>query len=451
MPTPTTSYMFLNSMFRDRNQYPNPADFVIKYTNQSNGDNPLQVSDYVSRSSPLLFVDMNSTFTGTTAPSFPYEWERSATILAPTVNSTVSSFTVQFAGNPDIPSGTFDGLFVVYNDGFTTQTAQIAAFVNLNNTNYLVQIASTIDFVATATVLSIRTTTLTSTLLYIPTSSVVAPVPNYYINAYVYDYVNNQQSRIISYNPSSRLLVLETPLTVIPTQFLIANTTTFQTSTVSAVSPTGITVNNPDYYWQGQYLVNLRNQATAQVLQATGGVLTLRQPADLSQFIIGDQVLLLSFSMDNDVPMVNVAKESGPFGPVCHDVQLISLTLPNLLLAKYPGGYLVNYPYVLVDLINITAASTTGKVFYTNDPNLQRALFICPVQDIASPEFSAFVKLNGIGVSHTIKFKMNDSFRLTIRTPTGEPLFFTTLDTRSPYMPDPAVQVSAIFATTPSP
>jgi hypothetical protein len=170
----------------------------------------------------------------------------------------------------------------------------------------------------------------------------------------------------------------------------------------------------------------------------------------MNQFQVGDVLLVLPFTRDNEVTLRNVAKESGPQNLVCHDVQLLSLHIPNVPLGIHPGGYLVNYPYLLVELLNVSGATTATNVFYTNDPNVRKALFICPVQDIASPEFSSFTKLSGPGINQTIKFKVNDTFRFVVKTPYGQPLTFTRLDTSPPYEPDPTLQISALFSVTPT-
>lgn len=445
-----TSHLFLNSAFRDRTRYPSPSDFVVEYTNRGSATTGLEAHDYVSVAAPLLQVDMLNTFTSTSSGTFPTEWINSCTVIAPTVNATTSSFTVTFGGSPNYPSGLYNNIFVLYNDGFTTQRAQIESFTNLNNNTFLISLYTTIDFVSTATTLTISTPTITSTLIYIPTSTSLVNRLNYYIGKYLYDYVNNQVSLITQYDNNTQLLTLGTALTNIPTNFIITDTGLPAKTTITTVSSgtSTITVNTLHDY-VGQYIYNFRTKYSAQVQSVSGTYdLRLKNPVDMSQFVVTDDIMVLPFTRDGDVTLRNIATASQNL--VCHDVQLLSLHIPNLPLALHPGGYLVNYPYLLVELINVSGATTTTNVFYTNDPNVRKALFICPVLDIASPEFSSFTKLSGPGINQTIKFKLNDTFRLVIRTPYGQPLTFTTSDTLPPYEPDPRLQISALFSVTPT-
>lgn len=453
MSVPVSSYIFINSAYRNRNQYPSPSDFIIRYTNQGQITDPESARDFVSDSSPLLSVDMFDAFTGTSAMTFPYEWERGITIISPTTNSTTSTLTVQFAGNPDLATGLYDGLFLVYNDGFITQTAQIQAFINLNNTNYLIQLVSTIDFVATATNATIRTNTLTTTSLYIPRTSDVPNVINYFIGLYVYDYDNQVFSKIIAYDNITRLLTLETALTIIPDKFIILPSRNVSQTAISSVSVLNNTITVPDNFdYTNQYIYNLTNGYVSKVQSVSGTyVLRLNSPVDMSNYSIADIILVLYFTRDNEVTLRNVAKHSASQNAVCHDVQLVTMHIPNVLLSRYPGGYLVDYPYLLVELVNVSGASSSSDVFYTNDPNLKKSLFVCPVQDIASPEFSSFVKLSGVGINQTIKFKVNDTLRFTVLTPDGVPITFTETDTSTPFPPNPRLQISAVFSVTPTP
>jgi hypothetical protein len=435
-------------------QYPSPSDFVIRYTNGGQTTDPASARDYVSDSAPILSVNMSDTFANTSSLTFPYEWERGATVVSPAVNTTTSTLTVQFAGNPVLPSGLFNGLFLVYNDGFTVQTTQVIGFSNLNNNSYLVQLASSIDFVATSPNLLFRTSTLTNTSLYIPrSSSSSVNVLNYYIGFYVYDYVNQSSSRIIAYDNISRLLTLESSVSAIPERFVILPSRNILQTTVSSIDAGNFTLTVPSNYpYADQYIYNLTNGYTARVQSVSGAFnIRLNQPVDMAQFNVGNPILLLSFSRDNEVTLKNVAKHSAAQNAVCHDVQLVSMHIPNIPLARHPGGFLVDYPYLLVELVNTSGASSAGDVFYTNDPQLRKSLFVCPVQDIASPEFSAFVKLSGNGINQTIKFKVTDTLRFTVRTPDGQPIQFIEQDALSPFPPNARLQLSAVFSATPTP
>ena len=129
----------------------------------------------------------------------------------------------------------------------------------------------------------------------------------------------------------------------------------------------------------------------------------------------------------------------------CGNFDLLNLILPNVLLALNPGSRITFYPYVYVELINV-GTGANRNIIYSNNPNSTKMLFRCPINDVPNPIFSSFVKIDGDGMSQTIKFKPNDNFFFAVYLGNGN-VFETLLkDNFSPLPPKGFLQISASFA-----
>lgn len=158
---------------------------------------------------------------------------------------------------------------------------------------------------------------------------------------------------------------------------------------------------------------------------------------------------ILKFSHDNEHSLNYTGSTVSQNEMVCYAIQLISLTLPNIPLRNEIGGLISFYPYVYVELSNVTAPSSGSKgVIYSNNPNSNNALFRVNISDINEPRRSRFIKLSGDGAVQTVKFKPNDNLHFRVYLQDGT-LFQTELqDFAPPLHPDFFVQVGACFAIT---
>lgn len=159
----------------------------------------------------------------------------------------------------------------------------------------------------------------------------------------------------------------------------------------------------------------------------------------------GDMFEVLQFTRDNAVPFCYSGSLVSQQEMVCYEIELINLVLPNKTLTS--GGRTAFYPYVYVELQNVSGASAGTKcVIYSNNPNSTRMLFRAAIDDIPNPVVSPFVKIDGDGMVQTVKFKPNDNFKFGVYLPNGEPLQTVEFDNLSPDSPDPLLQVSAMFS-----
>jgi hypothetical protein len=73
-------------------------------------------------------------------------------------------------------------------------------------------------------------------------------------------------------------------------------------------------------------------------------------------------------------------------------------------------------------------------------------LFRALVNDTPTPLISPFIKIDGDGMIHTVKFRPNDTFKFAVYHASGELFKTEDNDTYSPEPPNPMVQISACFS-----
>jgi hypothetical protein len=171
------------------------------------------------------------------------------------------------------------------------------------------------------------------------------------------------------------------------------------------------------------------------------------QPAFSTLPVATNAFELLPFSRDNYNTLMYSGSMVSQSEMVCYEVELMNLVLPNRTLAVGQGSRIAFYPYVYVELTNVSSASAgTRNILYSNNPNSSRMLFRAPIDDIPNPVVSSFIKIDSDGTVQTVKFKPNDTLHFSVRLPNGE-LYRTVLDENfSPEPPNAENQISALFA-----
>ena len=161
---------------------------------------------------------------------------------------------------------------------------------------------------------------------------------------------------------------------------------------------------------------------------------------------------ILLFTRDNSQPLLFSGSVLSQQEMVCYQIELLNLVLPNRSLVTGNGGLIAFYPYVYVSFQNVSApGSNLKEVIYSNNPVSRGATFRAAIDDTNNPVSSAYIKIDGDGMSQTIKFKPTDNLRFTVKLPDGE-LFETEnsipigTTTGGPFNSNPINQISALFA-----
>lgn len=159
-----------------------------------------------------------------------------------------------------------------------------------------------------------------------------------------------------------------------------------------------------------------------------------------------DIINICSFNRDNFYPLDYSGTLVGLNQPVCYDISLVSLSMPNLPLLT--GSKVAFYPFLYVELYNVTSpVGHSTNLFYSNHPESSRAMFTAAVYPAANPDQQQFMAISG-SMNQSVKFKPNDSLHIRVYLPNGE-LFLPILqDLQSPYEPWVRMQVQALFAIT---
>lgn len=158
----------------------------------------------------------------------------------------------------------------------------------------------------------------------------------------------------------------------------------------------------------------------------------------------GSAINIVSFLKDNFNPLNYNGTMTSVNEAVCYEIELVSLIMPNLSLVT--GSRLVFYPFVYVELSNITTPSgASNDIIYSNNPPSNRALFIAPVTDTNQPISSSFMKISS-PMTQTVKFKPNDSLRFSVFLPDGRLFQTIQTDYASPYPPNGRLQIEAVFS-----
>jgi hypothetical protein len=154
-----------------------------------------------------------------------------------------------------------------------------------------------------------------------------------------------------------------------------------------------------------------------------------------------------AFSRDNYSPFIYTGSLVSSQESVCYEVELLNLIIPNSLLASGRGGRPIFYPYLYVMFQPVSSDTSANKnVIYSNNPNSYGMLYRAVVDDTPIPAISPFIKIDGDGMVHVIKFKPNTAFRFAVFHANGEPFRTVFEDHYSPTLPNPLAQISACFA-----
>ena len=158
-----------------------------------------------------------------------------------------------------------------------------------------------------------------------------------------------------------------------------------------------------------------------------------------------NDINITTFNNNNFSPLLYNGTMVDTNQTVCYTIQLLSITLPNAPLKT--GSRLAFYPYVYVELANVTAPNSASKqIIYSNNPNSNRALFIAPVTQLLQPEANTFITLSGSGMAQLIKFKPNDNLRFSVYLPDGKLFETLDIDPIPPYDNQLDLQIDAVFS-----
>ena len=502
MSSGVKKYLELNSTYRDRINFPNPADFQVDISQRGDKSQP-NALDPISTSYPLNIFS-GSAFNLYTSPHYSGyaicnysvpSIQANATYPVNILNSTTPNDMIIscMTGTLQTVLNYYRGCSIVAN-GWTIsgQVRQILNFTYLNTLP--VSMSTTLDFFRIT--LSMPFDNLitnqqffiynasdfsdpTNIYLFIPNGR---PIDNYLVGYSVYNYIQLEGRKIISYDGNTGLAKLESKLgmftwstldtfSVIKTNNIQANILvstptpepgtlafkfqldeTYINSFISVVGGTPDMLGVISQLSDINQIIGIKTVEINKVPTFTN-IAYLKnssyiQPPPLSyplKTFLGPVSYLYPYSSDNCSPFVYTGSILSNSQPVIYDITLHSLTIPNQPLTT--GGTITSYPYVYVEFENVcTTSSGVKNIIYSNNPKAYKAVFRVEVQELSFPKTELFTKNKGVDMTQKMVFKQNDSVRITIRLPNGDVFLMMEQDNVMGSIPDPFLQISALFA-----
>jgi hypothetical protein len=449
-------YIELYSGNRNRQQFPNPASFEVPFAAVRKINSPLQAID------PILNGMIYYKWTGGFSVSGTLKSNSSDSnlVLRPNLNDLSSVHNYYL------------GYRITLNNGASRLIKNYepsTSSVSLNLACNSIPAAGTGTFTISDP--------STSSVIHIPSKDINdLSIPCYsqsYHDYYIIDETlsngkNIFYRKVINYDFTTQLAILESPFPDtwnINDSYSLRKTLPIETWTLS-----GHTVSNKIYisHQASQSLVDYVNKYvynTNGPVDVSSGIydiffitnaqfitinslqyLELTLTMNGRQFPqIGNVINVISFCKDNFAPLNYNGSLVSQNESVCYEITLISLTLPNSPLIT--GSRIMFYPYVYVEFSNLSSPSGSSRdIIYSNNPNTSKALFIAPITDSSQPMNKGFVKIDAGAMTQTVKFKPNDSLRVSIYLPDGSLFETVSVDYSSPYPPNNLVQIGTVFA-----
>lgn len=426
-------YIHLDSTYRDRTEYPLPAEFVVPISSNSVQGKPSAVNtaDPVSEAYPRYL------FAGQTADRGPEPFN-GGTFTEPVLNIAASNV---------------DGFYNGYNitDTAIGETRQIVGYVGATQTVTLDHPFSNTWAAADNYVV---TDPSTATVVHMqPGASLV---PGFYAGLYLKDETVNEYRTVVAYSGETRLATLSAaiPGWAVADTYSVRGEKSNEQGLLAAATPLSATLpatSSPDDgFYVGEFVYIQSGPAAGQARIIAGYVGATRTATVTPAFspvpLPGDTYEILPFSYSNLNALAYSGSVFSQTETSNYEISLVGLDIPNLELVVAPGSRPSFYPYLLVELTNETAPSGHGRnILYSNNPHAVRSTFVVPVADVSNPLSTQFLSLTSNNMTQTMRFKPNDNLRFVLRIPSGV-LFNVGPDTRWPLPPDPRIQVSAVFS-----
>lgn len=424
-------YIHLDSTYRNRREYPLPAEYVVPIAAKTGTVSAITADDPVSKAYPSY------RFAGQSANRGP-EAFAGGTYAQPVLNVAASNV-----------DGYYNGYSIT--DNALGETRQIIGYVGSTQ-------AVTLDHPfsaawAAADNYSISDPSTAGTVHMQPGA---VSTPGFYSGLMLKDETSNEYRTVAAYSGSTRLATLSAPFTVwaAGNSYSVRGEKSNEQALIAAATPLAVTLpitasTDPDVY-VGRFLYVQTGAAAnqARVIAAYNGLTRTATvtPAFSPAPAPGDVYEILPFSYDNATSLAYSGSVLSQMDTSNYEVSLVSLDIPNLDLVVAPGYRPSFYPYLLVEITNETSTGGHGRnILYSNNPHAVRSTFVVPVYDVNDPLSTQFLSLSTNGVTQTMRFKPNDNLRFSLRIPSGA-LFNVGPDTASPLAPNPRIQISAVFS-----
>ena len=472
-----TRYIEFDSQYRNRNQWPKAAEFEIPIS-QSGTRDRFNALDPVSSAAIILHQPVS--FINTAPGSFNMTGSVSI-IAAYSVTQTsdpnqIVIKTIHTTNPVQKEDNFYAGAVITATVSTVPQRRRITAskwlytdasfdYILFSLQNPFTD-SAVVDGIA-VTIGNPSTPDQDQPFLFIPTGE---NANNFYINCIVQRVDNSlvvqNTANIIAYDGLTRLAQLDAQFTgfnsndsIIIRRKPASETGTTQSGSSTTTFVLAATASSEPNFYVGSFIrfpgslspiptATTNGDQTRKIIKYDSVTKTVTvSPPFLTTPSTPDIYEILPFTIDNANPFVYTGSMVSQQEMVCYEIKLVNLILPNRILSVGKGSLITFYPYVYVQLSNVSAPGAGNKhIIYSNNPNSTKALFRAPITDVPNLTSSTFIKIDGDGTVQTVKFKPNDNLYFCVTLPSGE-VFETILpEFVSPRIPNVLSQVSAMFA-----
>ena len=422
-------YIELNSTFRNRNEYPNPAKFTVRTGVPGQKLSGITSLDPISSGFPVLeFQGDQITEVGLTLTGTPQ---------APRVVSL------------DNPDDFYNGALLV-----DTTISESSVIIGWNNKTKMFLLET--PFGSSWTSGDAATITDPSDgsgtgKIYI--SGDPSPLFNTFVGQLLFDIsiATPEYRTITDYDPLTKIITLDSPFgagwaiddyyKIVSSQALVTDSITMTTTLVGTLSGA---VSIVDDFYRGDFIsfFSPPNYDTIQtsLIKAYNGTtqeVTITPPITVAIYDFS----IYRFTKDNASFLNYKGFNRSERG--FYRITLDNLILPNKALENKFGNSTAFFPYVYVVFSNDSLG--TSNLFNSNNPNSTRAVFRCPITDIPNPDLSTFIKIRSTMIN-VIRFNPYEDINFEVYLPDGTVFKTVESDTLPPERPNTAVQISCTIA-----
>lgn len=439
-----TTFLEVDSTFRNRNIYPNASQFTIT-TNSNVATNAENAFDSVSDAAPTIswFSNMfiRSTLSSVTV---------NGTTLATAVGYTTSPNTLIFTTAPNQLQIDDD-----YYKNAVLRTAsngwsRISSYEYLGNDTAKVVLETDLNVPASTAVSISDASDVSRTVLFVPRGD---DDDNFYFGQIIHNETLNEWRYVDKYDAKTNLLTVGgNTLTgwMNNHAYSVRKQLPNVVAVLGASTTTNLQINTGLTNIVGSFIriqldnVSSLSNAIRRVVSYNSNTgIVVVNPAFPSN-PTGLDYEILPFTRDNARSLIY------PSGPVPEDsfytVRLIKLIVPNYVLENKNGGRVSDLPYVYVVFAPIN--KSFSSLLTTNNINGISAIFIASYEnyDVPSSNARAFVHFAGSpDMTQIMKMRIFNDYEFKVFTSDNEPLAFNQSERYSPYAPNPKLQIKALF------
>lgn len=444
-------YIEIDSTYRNRNLWPNPAEFEMALSQSGR--------------------NINSAMLDPVCVAIPEQsWTASLFDVAfPAATAIQAQITLGGFGNTNAPTeivlnaiglSQFQQQYNYYKHAVVRHTvlnssARIIESKYLGNNLLLCKLLTPFEYQLLDLVDIQDPTDLTNAVLFIPNGS---NNQDKYVNRLCYNESTNDSCSILSYDSKIGTLFLDTvPAAWLPTHsFSIRKASpnyiyiagALSTNSIILLPPTTENLSN----WFIRVPRSIYNNTvvppegeTRQIISydTTTFTATVNPPFSASPAGLTIELMQEGYDSVNPFSWRGTLSQEVPV----YRVRLLKLILPNLPMVSLTGGNPALANYFYVELSN--SGSPTRYSICSNNPAAVKAGFRVTVQDVVRLNELQYVTLTG-DVTQDIRIRLDSTLYFKVTASSGELFQPIVSDNFSPLPPEPSVQITALFECTPT-